>query len=76
MRNEPWGGDAEMDPGPVPLGVRACLGIVTGAVAATGAEAFAANLVLAGGDVISAGVAVVEFDNVEVGTESRYQHPE
>ena len=75
VRSAPFGGDAEMGPAPVPPGVRVCLGTVIGAATAMGAEALAANLVLAGSGVTSAGVAVVGFDE-EVGIESRYQHPE
>ena len=75
VRSALFGGDAEMGPAPVPPGVRVCLGTVIGAVTAMGAEALAANLVLAGSGVTSAGVAVVGFDE-EVGIESRYQHPE
>lgn len=76
VRTEPLGGDAEMGPGPAPAGVRVCRGTAIGVATADGAEAFAADFALADSWVTSTGEAVVESDDEEVGTESRYQHPE
>jgi len=78
VRSEPLGGDGEMETGPVTTaGDRVRLGTGIGVATATDAEDFAASLVLTGTGLISTGMALVEVDDdEEVGTESRYQHPE